>query len=106
MARVSRELGTLGYKNNDILPLWFDKIDSMLKEHSRDEYIDGAKVDLEKAMFGAQLSFTPRHYIYQGWASSDEFSQLVETLQDYEESKKRILKKRVGKGSNKFKQVK
>ena len=80
LARVSRELGTLGYKNNDLMPMWFDKIDSMLKEHSREDYIDGAKVDLEKAMFGGLQGFTPRHYIYQGWATSEEFSQLVMTL--------------------------
>lgn len=29
MANVSRQLGELGYKNTELLPLWFAKIDSM-----------------------------------------------------------------------------
>ena len=30
LAKVSRELGELGYKNTDLMPLWFDKLESML----------------------------------------------------------------------------
>jgi len=27
LAKVSRELGELGYKNTDLMPLWFDKLE-------------------------------------------------------------------------------
>ena len=30
LAGVSRELGELGYKNTELMPMWFDKIESML----------------------------------------------------------------------------
>ena len=30
LAKAARNLGELGYKNNEVMPMWFDKIDSML----------------------------------------------------------------------------
>lgn len=35
-ASSSRYLGDLGYKNTELLPLWFVKIDQMLKENKDD----------------------------------------------------------------------
>jgi hypothetical protein len=32
MANTARNLGELGYKNTELLPLWFAKIDRMLQE--------------------------------------------------------------------------
>jgi hypothetical protein len=32
MAKSARILGELGYKNTQLLPLWFAKIDRMLQE--------------------------------------------------------------------------
>jgi len=49
MAKVSRELGTMGYKNTEIVPRFFDKLDSMLERPSTDDYIEGAKVGFDQA---------------------------------------------------------
>ena len=32
MADISRQLGELGYKNTDLLPFWFAKMDAMLSD--------------------------------------------------------------------------
>lgn len=34
LAKVARELGTLGYKNTEMFPRWFDKIESMISPAS------------------------------------------------------------------------
>ena len=52
LARVARQLGDLGYKNSEVLPLWFDKIDVMLQQRGLDAHIEGAHVPFEQAMFG------------------------------------------------------
>ena len=47
MAKVSRELGQLGYKNTELMPLWFDKIDAMLERPTTEDYIAGAGVSFD-----------------------------------------------------------
>ena len=64
LAKVARNLGELGYKNTEVMPMWFDKIDSMLGKTSTNDYIKGAKVEFGQAMFGGLKNFKPRHYIY------------------------------------------
>lgn len=87
LAEVSRQLGYLGYKNSEIIPKWFEKIDSMLTEKDTQQYIETAKVSFSQAMFGGQKGFVPRHYIYQGFSNSEEFKSHVETLLMYEHDK-------------------
>ena len=106
LAAVSRELGEMGYKNSELMPLWFDKIDSMLKDHSREDYMESAKVDFSQAMFGGQLNHYPRHYIYQGFHGNQEFESHVQTLLEYEGSKQRDMKIRTAGGSERFQEVK
>ena len=50
MARVSREVGELGYKNNEVLSAWLDKLDAM---HRRAIGVD-PKVDFDKAQVTLQ----------------------------------------------------
>ena len=103
LADVSRQLGDLGYKNTDLMPLWFDKLESMLKQHSEQSYIEGARVPFEQAMFGSQKGFVARHYIYQGFANSDEFSDHIDTLLMYNQDKQAHVK---GNGSGDYRKVK
>ena len=37
LADTSRTLGDMAYKNTELLPLWFEKIDRMLKEDKNAE---------------------------------------------------------------------
>lgn len=64
MASVARNLGEIGYKNTEIMPLWFNKIEAMLAAKDNEDYIEGAKVSFEQAMFGGLKNYKPRHYIY------------------------------------------
>ena len=55
MARIAREVGELGYKNIEILPHWFDKLDAMYRRAvGVDPLVDleKAKVSLEEVMYG------------------------------------------------------
>ena len=71
MAATSRHLGELGYKNTEIIPLWFDKIIYML-DHPNE--VDVSKsIPFEQAVYGGHLNFVPRHYIFQGFESNQEF---------------------------------
>ena len=88
LAKVARQLGDLGYKNTDVMPMWFDKIDSMLKPTSTTDHIKAANVGFGQAQFGGLKGLAPRHYIYQGFDGDKEFRQHVETLQEYEDSKR------------------
>ena len=60
LAKVAREVGELGYKNTEVIPLWFDKLDAM---HRRaigvDPSIDyeKSKISLQDHMFGSQKGF-------------------------------------------------
>ena len=78
MADVSRQLGELGYKNTELIPLWFAKIDAMLA----DKYVEDA-VSLEQAVYGGMKNFVPRHYVYRGFEDNQEFREHMQTLIDW-----------------------
>ena len=95
LAKVARNLGEIGYKNNEVMPMWFNKIEAMLDKTSNQDYIDGAKVGFEQAQFGGLKNFEPRHYIYQGFDGNREFRQHVDTLIEYEETKREQMEKKL-----------
>ena len=68
MADVSRQLGELGYKNTELIPLWFAKIDAMIADENVLQ-----EVSFEQAMYGGMKGFVPRHYIYRGFEDNKEF---------------------------------
>jgi hypothetical protein len=67
MAKSARLLGELGYKNTEILPLWFEKINRVLKEHEKKEI---PEIDIHElfntAIYGSSFNLKPRHYVYKG----------------------------------------
>ena len=78
MAEVSRQLGELGYKNTELVPLWFAKIDALIA----DEYVHQG-VSFGQAVYGGMKGFVPRHYIYRGFEDSMEFKEHMQTLIDW-----------------------
>jgi hypothetical protein len=67
LANTARHLGELGYKNTELIPLWFDKIDRMLKEDPASEILEIDTNELfNTAIYGSFLNQKPRHYIYKG----------------------------------------
>ena len=87
MATVSRELGDLGYKNSEIIPLWFDKLDALMRrdEQTFEEVHAAAQVSYDQAVFGSMANFKPRHYVYQGFEANEQFQkEHLRTLLTYE----------------------
>ena len=107
MASVARNLGELGYKNTEVMPLWFDKIEAMLARVGVQDHVAGANVDFSQAMFGGLKGFKPRHYIYQGFDGDREFREHVETLVEYQESKQQAIESKLtqASGSKEYKEV-
>ena len=87
MARVSRHLGDIGYKNTDLIPIWFDKLERMVEEKENTEQ----NLTFEQAVFGGFKNFAPRHYIFKGFESNDEFALHLQTVANYEEEKDRFM---------------
>jgi hypothetical protein len=78
MAEISRQLGELGYKNTDLLPLWFAKIDAMLEELKHEQILD-----FDHAVYGGMKNFVPRHYVYKGFEENSEFKEHMQTLLEW-----------------------
>lgn len=63
MGKISRELGSIGYKNTDLIPLWFEKITDMVKQRGQGtKYLAGPSFD--QVVYGDQKNFLPRHYVF------------------------------------------
>lgn len=41
-------------------------------------------LDIEKVLYGNYLNFTPKHYVYDGFESSQEFKEHLRTLLDWQ----------------------
>jgi hypothetical protein len=86
LADTSNLLAEIQYKNTDLLPHFFTKLKSLL-----DERFTGVKeqqnLTFEDAVYGGPKNFIPRHYIFRGFESSDDFNHCLKTLLNYEESK-------------------
>lgn len=78
MAKISRHLGELGYKNTELIPLWFQKINFMLDNPGH--YDASEPVNFERAVYGGQKNFVPRHYIFEGFLEDKEFKEHVSTI--------------------------
>lgn len=87
LAETSNLLAEIQYKNTDLLPHFFTKLRTLLEER-----FNGTKVHqtltFENAVYGGPKNFVPRHYIFRGFESSDDFNYCLKTLLNYEDSKK------------------
>jgi len=62
MGEVSRQMGLIGYKNTDLMPLWFEKINTMIENRGRTQM--QAAPEFETIVYGGMKNFIPRHYIF------------------------------------------
>lgn len=70
MARASRSLGELGYKNTEVIDHWLKNLTKILNGEKQGL---AAMPDFESAVFGDFKNFKARHYIFQGFESDNEF---------------------------------
>lgn len=89
LGQISRELGSLGYKNSELFEVWFDKLTQMYSERNeQSKFMAGPSY--EKSVYGNMTNFEPRHYIYQGYQTSNEFRDHLETLMQFETEQKSV----------------
>ena len=82
MARVSRSLGSLEYKNSELVSLWLDRVEHLLTTESHAEQ-PVASPTFEQAMYGDQRNFSPRYHVFQGFMSDSEFQGHLKTLLEF-----------------------
>jgi hypothetical protein len=92
LAALSRTLGQLSYKNTEIIPKWFEKINHMVEEKF-DESNTVRDPDTQKifdtAIYGSYLGQKPRHYIYQGHEFNEEYQTHLKTLLEFKDRRAR-----------------
>ena len=71
MARVSRSLGELGYKNTDLITAWFNRLDQLVRKQMPEDDLSKS-AQFHKAVYGGAgfENFESRHYVYKGFESS------------------------------------
>lgn len=85
MAKTSRLMGELGYKNTEVIPLWFQKMSRMMKEDAKTKQVpevDSAEL-FSTAVYGSYFNIKPRHYVYQGHFQHEEFQSHLRTLTEW-----------------------
>jgi len=55
----------------------------MLDEREREGPKVKEPLDFEQAVYGSFLNFIPRHYVFDGFESSEEFQKYLMTLLDW-----------------------
>lgn len=84
IGQTSRLLGEIGYKDVEVIEAYFDKLNRLLDERDQDYQKPKRQIDFEKAVYGDFLNFVPRHYIFEGFESNEEFRQHLTTLLEWQ----------------------
>ena len=84
MGQASRQLGEIGYKDNEVIQKYFDKLHLMLDAREREGLKVKEPLDFQHAVYGSFLNFIPRHHVFDGFESSEEFQQHLTTLLDWQ----------------------
>lgn len=97
LAETSEKLGEIGYKNTDLLPAFFDKINTLLDERILGKK-EPQKLDFDQAVYGGPKNFIPRHYIFRGFENSDEFNEYLQILLEWENNHNDFAKEELAAG--------
>ena len=84
LAQVNLGLGEIGYKNTDLIPLVFDKLENQLNERQLGINFENKELSFKDAVYGGPLGFVDRHYVFKGFQSSDEFNEYLQILMEWE----------------------
>lgn len=77
---ASRQLGEMGHKDTELIQKTFDKLNLMINERESNKIRSKAPLDFEQAVYGGFKNLIPRHYVYDGFESNQEFAQHLHTL--------------------------
>lgn len=77
-------LGDIGYKNTELIPLVFDKLQNQLNERQLGISNETKELQFADAVYGGAKGFVSRHYVFKGFQSSEEFNEYLQILMDWE----------------------
>ena len=83
MGQASRHLGEIGFKDVELIQAFFDKLNRMLDEREVGSERPKKELDFEEVVYGSFLNFVPRHYVFEGFDSNEEFRQHLKTLLEW-----------------------
>ena len=84
LAQTSLNLGAIGYKNTELIPIIFDKLNVMLDERQLGIKTEQHELSFKDAVYGGPKGFVDRHYVFKGFQNSQEFNEYLQILMDWE----------------------
>ncbi len=67
LAQAALGLGDIGYKNTDVIPLIFEKLNVQLDERQLGTKTEQTELKFQDAVYGGPKGFVDRHYIFKGF---------------------------------------
>lgn len=84
LALSSLKLGDIGYKNTELIPMIFDKLNVMLDERQLGIKNEQHELSFNDAVYGGAKGFVDRHYVFKGFQNSQEFNEYLQILMEWE----------------------
>ena len=84
LAQTSLNLGDIGYKNTELIPMVFEKLQVMLDERQLGVKTEQHELSFRDAVYGGPKGFFDRHYVFKGFQNSEEFNEYLQILMDWE----------------------
>ena len=84
LAQTSLNLGDIGYKNTELIPMIFDKLNVMLDERQLGVKTEQHELSFRDAVYGGAKGFVDRHYVFKGFQNSQEFNEYLQILMEWE----------------------
>ena len=84
MAQTNLRLGDIGYKSTELIPIIFEKLNTMLDERQLGFKTEQHELSFKDAVYGGTKGFVDRHYVFKGFQNSQEFNEYLQILMDWE----------------------
>ena len=84
MAQTNLRLGDIGYKSTELIPIIFEKLNTMLDERQLGFKTEQHELSFKDAVYGGTKGFVDRHYVFKGFQNSEEFNEYLQILMDWE----------------------
>jgi hypothetical protein len=81
---VAQGLGEIGYKNTELIPMIFEKLNVQLDERQLGAKTELKSLDFNDAVYGGPKGFVDRHYVFKGFQNSEEFNEYLQILMEWE----------------------
>lgn len=93
LGQVNAGLGEIGYKNTELIPIVFDKLNALLDERQLGVSHEERELNYTDAVYGGAKGFVQRHYVFKGFQNSEEFNEYLNILMEWENNDKTVASK-------------